>query len=150
MDLKQAQQHFSEDANYRRQYDKHKDGVDLAMHILAVRKELGISHSALATELGISKYDISKIENLRGRVNPWVLSVVVTRFQNELRDRGIEVEKWFVAKPPAKEIPISSGRNIGASGRPIPTLPNSRGGMGNGVPIGRKSPQSEEKKKNGF
>jgi DNA-binding XRE family transcriptional regulator len=150
MDLKQAQQHFSVDAKYRQQYDKHKNGVDLAMHVLAIRKELGISHSALATELGISKYDISKIENLRGRVQPWVVSVIVTRFEHELRKRGIEVEKWIVARPPPKGIPVSSGPNVDASRRPIPNLQNSRHASGNNMPIGRLRLQSEEEKKNAF
>ncbi|HUD46670.1 MAG TPA: hypothetical protein VMR33_07560 [Candidatus Baltobacteraceae bacterium] len=150
MDLTQAQQHFSEDAKYRQQYDKHKDGVDLAMHVLAIRKELGISHSALATELGISKYDISKIENLRGRVEPWVVSVIVTRFQNELRKRGIEVDRWFVARPPPEGIPVNSGPNVDSSRRPIPNLQNSLRGRSNDAPVGRRSLQSEEEKKNAF
>ncbi|MGO8699381.1 MAG: helix-turn-helix domain-containing protein [Limisphaerales bacterium] len=148
MDLKQAQEHFSGDAKFRQQYDRHKDGVDLAMQVLAIRKELGISHAALATELGISKYDISKIENLRGRVAPWVISVIVTRFQNELRKRGIEVEKWFVARPPPQGIALSSGPKADVCGRPIPSLQNSREGRSNNLPISRQSLLSEEEKKN--
>lgn len=113
MNLKQAQEHLLRDAKYRQQYEKHKDGVELAMHAVAVRKELGISHLDLARELGISRYDISKFENLKGRVEPWIISTIVARFQNELRERGIRVDKWFVARPsPAKpeQRAVASGK----------------------------------------
>jgi DNA-binding transcriptional regulator YiaG len=148
MNLKQAQQHFSRDAKYRKHYDNQKDGVKLAMHALAIRKELRISLPDLARELGISKYDISKFEQLKGRVQPWVISVIVTRFQNELRERGIQVEKWFVAGPPPTEIPIKPGPNVDASRRSNPNVQASRHADGTPLPIDRqglKSQKGEEK-----
>jgi transcriptional regulator with XRE-family HTH domain len=147
MDLKQAQQHFSEDAKYRQQYDKHKDGVDLAMHVLAIRKELGISQPELANELGISKYDISKFEQLRGRVAPWVISVIVTRFQSELRQRGIQVEKWFVARPEPEETPAKPAQNSDAFRTQNPNVQTSRRSWGATLPIDRVRPKSEEEEK---
>jgi hypothetical protein len=146
MNLKQAQQHFSRDAKYRQQYDKQKDGVELAMHALAIRKELGISLPDLARELGISKYDISKFEQLRGRVQPWVISVIVTRFQSELRKRGIQVEKWFFARPQPKEIPATPGQNLDASGRATPNVQTSRHVEGTPLPIDRQRLKSQVEK----
>ncbi len=149
MNLKQAQQHLSRDAQYRQMYDKHKDGVELAMHSLAIRKELRISHAELARELGISKYEISKFENLRGRVQPWVISVIVTRFQSELRKRGIQLERWFVPRPQPKEIPSRPGPNLDFSGRPTRNLQASRHDRVTTLPIDRQrlKPHEENESK---
>jgi DNA-binding XRE family transcriptional regulator len=144
MNLKQAQQHLSRDAKYRQQYDKHKDAVQLAMHTLAIRKELAVSHSALASELGISKYDISKFENLRGHVEPWVISVIVTRFQNELRKRGIQLEKWFVPRPSPKEFPKKGGQEAASSGTRTPNLQTSRHDTRTALPISRQRLNTQE------
>jgi transcriptional regulator with XRE-family HTH domain len=115
------------------------------MHALAVRKELGISLSELASELGISKYDISKFEKLRG-VEPWVISVIVTRFERELRQCGIQVDKWFVARPQPKEIPPKPGQNVDAYGRLAPNLQISRKGRATVLTIDRKRQKSHEEK----
>jgi transcriptional regulator with XRE-family HTH domain len=144
MNLKQAQQHLSRDAKYRQTYDKHKDGVELAMHSLAIRKELRISHSDLARELGISKYDISKFENLRGRVQPWVISVIVTRFQSELRQRGLQLERWLVPRPRPKEIAATPGQNAPSSRRPRPGVQAFRHDRGIALPIDRQRLKSQE------
>jgi transcriptional regulator with XRE-family HTH domain len=146
MNLKQAQQHLLRDAKYRQQYDKQKDGVELAMHIVAIRKELGISHLDLSNELGISRYDISKFENLKGRVAPWVISSIVTRFQGELRKRGINVEKWFVARPHPEESPRKTERNVETIGRPTVNLPLTRQGRGSSLPINRRTEKSPKEK----
>jgi DNA-binding XRE family transcriptional regulator len=146
MNLKQAQQHFSRDAKYRQQYDKHKNAVELAMHALAIRKELGISQLELARELGISKNEISKFESLKGTVAPWVISIIATRFESELRKRGIQVEKWFVARPLPKEIPAMSGQPVVACGRPAPNLQISRNTRGTTLPIDRQRQKSHEEK----
>ena len=144
MNLKQAQQHLLRDAKYRQQYDKQKDGVELVMHTVAIRKELRISHSELAKELGISTYDISKFENMRGRVEPWVISVIVTRFQNELRKRGIGVEKWFVARPQPKEVPSGSEQNADRHARPIPNDQTAARERGAALPVDRRRMKNQK------
>ena len=146
MNLKQAQRHLLRDAKYRQQYDKHKDGVELAMHIVAIRKELAISHLELCSELGISKFDISKFENLKGRVDPWVISIIVTRFKNELLKRGIKIEKWIVAQPHSKEILSKSYKRIEATGRPIPNVQTTRLSRSTDLSIERRKLKSQEDK----
>jgi DNA-binding transcriptional regulator YiaG len=150
MNLKQAQQHLSKDAKYRQQYDKHKDAVELAMHAVAIRKELGISHAVLASELGISKYEISKFENLRGRVEPWVISVIVTRFGSQLRKRGIQVERWFVPRPRPNEVPSKPGQNVVYSGRQTPSIQTSRHDRGTALANHRLRIKSQEEKESKF
>jgi hypothetical protein len=126
MNLDQAQQHFMQDTKYRAQYVKHKDCVSLAMNVVAIRKQLGLSHQSLAAELKISKYDISKFENLKGHVAPWVISVIVSRFEPQLRERGVSTEKWFVPRPQRPEMANNDKPPLDVSLRTSVVLPGSR------------------------
>lgn len=147
MNLKQAQQKFLQDAKYRQQYDKQKDGVELAMQIQAIRKELGINHLDLAQELGISRYDISKFEGLRGRVEPWVVSALVTRFQNELSKRGIQIEKWLVAEPMPQPSSRKNAQDVGPIRKSVPCIEASRNDKSTALPTDRQRLKSKEEEK---
>jgi DNA-binding transcriptional regulator YiaG len=145
MNLKQAQEYFLRDAKYRQQYEKHKYGVELAMHVTAIRKELGISYPNLASELGISKYAISKFENLKGRVEPWVISAIVMRFQDELRKRGVQVERWFVTRPANHVVPPTPTGPRDAHGKRAINIQTSRQSNGPALTSGRRRISSAEK-----
>jgi hypothetical protein len=96
MNLKQLHQHLSRDASYRRQYENLGDIVALAMNSLAIRKELGISQAALASDIGVSTFSISRFETLSGTVPREVVSAIVRRFKAPLQQRGVPVKDWLV------------------------------------------------------
>lgn len=107
MNLKEAQERLARDSKYRQQYEKLGDRVAIAMHLVAIRKSLKLTKAALAEELGIHLYQISKVENLAPRFDIHVMALLVDRFQNELRHQEVIVDHWLAI---AEEAKISARR----------------------------------------
>ena len=104
MNLKEAQERLAQDAKYRQQYEKLGDRVAIAMHLVAARKSLKLTKAALAEELGIQLYQISKVESLAPRADIHVTALLVDRFQNDLRRQGLIIDHWLPIAAEAKAL----------------------------------------------
>jgi hypothetical protein len=104
MNLKEAQERLSKDRKYRQQYEKLGDRVAIAMHLVAIRKELKLTKAVLAREMGLYVSQISRVENLAPSANSLVTALLVDRFQSELRRRGVPIEHWMPVAQEAKRL----------------------------------------------
>lgn len=134
MKLKELHGKFSRDATYRKAYAGFGDMVALAAHCRAIREEEGIRQGDLATILGVSKFHLSRFENL-GPAPDAVVAAVVAHFAIQLRRRGADIGGWLsIHRPttPARDPGIRAARGD----RPSVALPII---MGRAVPPDRVS-----------
>jgi len=114
MNLSELHQRLSKKPTYRKAYDAIGDLVLIGAAVRKLREDAEVTQQELATNLEISQFYLSRFETGSGRVAPYVVSAVVSHFEEELRGLGINVEPWRAKTPktaPAEK-PLSQQRPI--------------------------------------
>jgi transcriptional regulator with XRE-family HTH domain len=99
MNLSELYQRLSKKPTYRKAYDAIGDVVLIGAAVRKLREDSEMTQQELASKLEISQFYLSRLETGSGRVSSNVVVTVVSHFEEELRELGINVEPWLTATP---------------------------------------------------